>query len=32
MTWQALFERASGHDVTVTEVREALAAHREDDD
>jgi hypothetical protein len=31
MTWADLFERASGHDVTVADVRETLAARREDD-
>lgn len=32
MTWADLFDRASTHDVTVTEIRELLGVRREDDD
>jgi hypothetical protein len=31
MTWDALFERADDWEVTVEEVRDALAARRDDD-
>jgi len=29
MDWELLFERAQGHEVTIEEIREALAARRE---
>jgi hypothetical protein len=32
MAWEALFERAATHDVTVEQVREALTDYREADD
>jgi hypothetical protein len=30
MSWAELFERAEPYDITVTEIRESLAARRED--
>lgn len=30
MTWTALFERAAAYGVTETEIRSALAAHRDE--
>lgn len=31
MTWADLFERAAEYDVTVSDVRETLADHRDDE-
>ncbi len=31
MTWADLFDRASAHGVTVTDIRDALATRREED-
>jgi hypothetical protein len=30
MTWAALFDQAETYDVDLTEIREALATHREE--